>query len=661
MTKNEMNRRKFVALTASSPLAAITASAAESRPITQASVPGDPAAPKEQTGTVPASQPFEGALNFARRDAHIKVEPFPLAQVRLLPSAFYDAQQANRDYLHRLSADRLLHTFRRNAGLPSTAQPLGGWERPDCELRGHFVGHYLSACALMSAATNDTQLREKGNYLVTELAKCQQKLGGGYLSAFPTELFERLKRREKVWAPFYTYHKVMAGMIDMYQLGDNRQALDVAKGMADWVDAWTAELSKQHMQMVLDEEFGGMNEALYNLAALTDSDRYAAVGDRFTKQQFFNPLALRRDQLRGLHSNTHIPQVIGAARRYELTSDTRFHEVADTFWQEVVETRTYATGGTSNNEGWLTEPNRLAEELKQGTATNECCCAYNMMKLTRHMYQWSGDPRYFDYYEHSLFNHRLGTIDTANGHTQYFLGVVPGSWRTFGTEEDSFWCCNGTGVEEYSKLTDSIYFQRGDTVFVNLFVPSELRWDDHHFRLRQTNQFPQEPRTRLEVITESPQHFALNVRIPAWVSGFPSVSLNGKPMEFSATPGSYLVVARQWRSGDYLEITLPMSLRAQPMPDDSAQQALLFGPLLLAGVLTDEAVPANLVIGPMGPDFKKYKPPIPPELHGTGENPQQWIQKTSAALTFNASNSVSLIPFNSIREGRPYSLYWKVA
>lgn len=659
--KNPLNRRNFVALTAASSLAAIIAPARESNPITQASVPGDPAAPKEQPGTVPATLPFDGQPNFARRDLTLKVEAFPLTQVRLHPSAFYDAQEANRALLRRYSADRLLHTFRLNAGLPSTAEPLGGWEKPDCELRGHFVGHYLSATALMFASTGDAEIQQKGNYLVAELAKCQERLGGGYLSAFPTELFDRLKRRQKVWAPFYTYHKILAGMIDMYQLGGNEQALAVAKGMADWVDGWTGQLSQDEMQRVLDEEFGGMNEALYNLAAITNSDRYAAVGDRFTKQRFFNPLALRRDQLRGLHTNTHIPQVIGAARRYEISTETRFHDVADTFWDEVVETRAYATGGTSNNEGWLTEPNHLAEELTRGTATNECCCAYNMMKLTRHLYAWSGDPRYFDYYERLLYNHRLGTIENANGHTQYYLGVVPGSWRTFGTEENSFWCCNGTGVEEYSKLADSIYFHRQDSLFVNLFIPSELNWTERKVRIKQTNQFPQDPRTHFEIVSDAPQRFALHIRIPSWVSGSPAVSLNGKPTELSAGPGSYLVIARSWRTGDRVDITFPMSLYALPMPDDHMQQAFLYGPILLAGEVGQSEVPTNLVIGPMGPDFKKNSPPAVPELHASGAAPHQWIRKTPDALTFQASESVTLVPFSSVPAGRPYSVYWRVS
>ncbi|MBV8898241.1 MAG: glycoside hydrolase family 127 protein, partial [Acidobacteriaceae bacterium] len=543
----------------------------------------------------------------------------------------------------------------------STAQPLGGWERPDCELRGHFVGHYLSACALTFSSTGDTEIRDKGNYMVAELAKCQQKLGGRYLSAFPTELFDRLKRRERVWAPFYTYHKILAGMIDMNQLCANAQALDVAKGMGDWADNWTAQLSEKQMQLVLDEEYGGMSEALYNLAVLADSDRYATVADRFTKRRFFNPLALHRDQLRGLHTNTHIPQVIGAARRYELSSDYRFHDVADAFWTEVVETRTYATGGTSNNEGWLTEPNHLAQELKQGSKTNECCCAYNMMKLTRRLYAWSADPRYFDYYEQVLYNHRLGTIETDNGHTQYYLGVVPGSWRSFGTEDDTFWCCTGTGTEEYSKLADSIYFHSSDAVFVNLFIPSDLDWKERRIRLRQTNHFPQEPRTRLEVLVESPQHFPLNIRVPSWVTGFPAVSLNGKPIESSAAPGSYLVIARSWHSGDHVEVTFPMSVYAQPMPDEPTQQAFLYGPLLLAGVVGDGTVPQSLAVGPMGPEFEKHAPPPVPELHGAKPDPNEWIKKRPDSLTFDVAGSLTLVPFNTIGAAQPYSVYWKVS
>ena len=255
----------------------------------------------------------------------------------------------------------------------------------------------------------------------------------------------------------------------------------------------------------------------------------------------------------------------------------------------------------------------------------------------------------------------LGTIDTSNGHTQYYLGVVPGSWRTFGTEDDSFWCCNGTGTEEYSKLADSIYFRSADAVFVNLFIPSDLYWKERHIRLRQTNQFPHEPRTHLEVIVDSPQHFALNIRVPSWVSSFPAVSVNGKPLELSAGPGSYLVLARSWRNGDQIEVTLPMSVCARPMPDDPSQQAFLYGPLLLADIVGDRRVPEKLAIGLMGPEFKKHAPPPVPELHAVSADSNEWIRKRPESLTFDVPGSVTLVPFNSIGAGQLYSVYWKVS
>jgi hypothetical protein len=236
----------------------------------------------------------------------------------------------------RLPNDRLLHNFRVNAGLPSSAKPLGGWEAPTCELRGHFVGHYLSASALLFAATSDNQVKAKADELVAGFAACQTALNqNGYLSAFPVEFFERLDRREQVWAPFYTLHKIMAGLLDMKTLGANEEALDVVVKMAGWVDAWTAAKPESHMQDILNTEYGGMNDVLYNLAAVTGDDRWARTGDRFTKKIFFTPLALRQDALKSQHMNTHVPQVIGAARRYELSSDFRFADLSRFFFDTV--------------------------------------------------------------------------------------------------------------------------------------------------------------------------------------------------------------------------------------------------------------------------------------------------------------------------------------
>jgi uncharacterized protein len=616
--------------------------------------------PKE--GLPEEVRPFGETLVFTRHDVSPKVQPFRMTEVRLAPSIFGNVQAANRGYLQRLNSDRLLHNFRVNARLPSSAQPLGGWEKPDCELRGHFVGHYLSACALMYSSTGDQELKAKGDSIVAELAKCQARLSGGYLSAFPIEFFDRLNARKKVWAPFYTIHKIMAGMYDMHQHCDNKQALEVLQGMAKWADNWTGSMAEPHMQDILNTEYGGINDVLYDLAAATGDDHHAAVGDRFTKKRFFNPLGLRRDELRGLHVNTHIPQVIGAARRYEISGDERFHDVADFFWYEVTGARAYVTGGTSNGEAWLVEPRRLGAELKMHASTTECCCAYNMLKLTRHLYQWTGDPRYFDYYERTLLNHRLGAINPETGATQYYLSIVPAAWRTFNTEDDSFWCCTGTGVEEFSKLNSSIYFHDEKGLYVNLFIPSDLDWREKQVKVSQQTKFPDEPGTTLLISTSGPVEMPIHLRIPYWVGSDASVKINGKALDVTPSPASYLTIARTWSDGDRLQLELPMHLHVETMPDERATQAVLYGPLVLAGKLGSEGLTKEMIIGPMGPEVDKHPMQVP-QLRASNADPDSWLRRTNdQELEFRTSGQprdITFLPFNRL-SGERYSIYWTV-
>jgi DUF1680 family protein len=653
----KISRRGFAAAAALT-AAGLQADWHKKGPITSASVPGDPVAPEVSGGTQPEELPFHGVLAFQRRDVKLRVDAFDLQDVRLLDSEFLQVQQINRAYLLDLPVDRLVHTFRINAGLPSTAEPLGGWEKPDCELRGHFVGHYLSACALMYGSTGDAAIKAKGDEVVAALAACQAKLAGGYLSAFPLELFDRLQARKKVWAPFYTYHKIMAGLLDMHQFCGNEQALSVVKGMADWTDTWTRAIPEDRMQMVLDEEFGGMSESLYNLTAVTGDERYAKVGDRFTKQRFCNPLALRRDELRGLHVNTHIPQVIGAARRYEISGDRRFYDVADYFWREVTETRTYVTGGTSNNEGWLVQPNKLALELKQANDTTECCCAYNMMKLTRKLYQWTADPRYFDYYERTMYNHRLGTV-RADGAMQYYLGLVPGAWRTYSTKFSSFWCCDGTGVEEYAKLADSIYFHDADGVYVNLFIPSELNWQQKGLRLRQETKFPDESKTIVRVEAAPAEALTLHLRVPAWVAGRVKLRVNGQDSEGVASAGSYVSLHRVWKDGDRVEMDMPMALRFEAMPDDRNLRAVLYGPLVLAGGLGSQGLTEELTVGQEGADMRKHPIAKLPEFRLGEKTVGEWMRAGDGPLMFQA-DGVTFQPLYRLA-GERYSVYWRIS
>ncbi len=645
-----LSRRGFAAL--------LTAAGAAAPLLAQQAPPPPP----HHRALPPETPAFGETIEFARKDAPVKVRAFAMTEVRLLPGPFHNVQQANLGYLRRLDTDRMLHNFRINAGLPSSAQPLGGWEKPDCELRGHFIGHFLSASALMYSSTGDADVKAKADSMVAELTKCQQKLGaGGYLSAFPLTFFDRLDAREKVWAPFYTIHKIMAGMFDMSQHCDNRQALEVLKGMAGWADQWTANKSEPHMQDILNTEYGGMNEVLYNLAAVTGDNRYAVTGDRFTKKIFFNPLAAHRDELRGLHVNTHIPQVIGAARRYEISDDERFHDVANFFWHEVTGARAYVTGGTSNNEGWLVEPRRLGAELKRGTETTEDCCAYNMLKLTRHLYGWTADPRCFDYYERTLYNHRLAAIQTETGHTQYYLSLAPGAWKTFNTENDSFWCCTGTGVEEFSKLNNSIYFHDGAGLYVNLFIPSELHWKEKGLRVRQENSFPDTPTTTLVFTASQPVHMPLRLRIPYWATSGAAVKINGRPVEASSNPGSYLTLTRTWKTGDRVEMELPMSLHIEKMPDEPAVQAVLYGPLVLAGDLGSDGLTPDMITGPEGPAMREH-PISVPTFRAAGGGPDSWIKPTGKPLTFRTTGQerdITFAPFDRTF-GTRYSIYWNV-
>jgi hypothetical protein len=662
MTKQGLSRRGFAAALAAGSASSLMLG--QEIPQNTSTPAGTPAGARR--GPHPTVEPFAETITFKRAEVPARVLPFAMTEVRLLPGPCLAAQEANLGYLWRLPVDRLVHNFRVNAGLPSSAEPLGGWEKPDCELRGHFTGHYLSSCALMYSSTGEQDIRAKGDAIVDALAKCQTKLAGGYLSAFPTEYFERLYARKRVWAPYYTLHKIMAGLLDMNQHCGNKQALDVLTGMAQWVSKWSAPIPEEHMQDILNTEYGGMNEVLYNLAAVTGDDHYAAVGDRFTKKKFFNPLALRRDELRGLHVNTHIPQVIGAARRYELSSDDRFHDVADFFWYEVTSARAYVTGGTSNGEEWRTEPRRLAEELRMKTdaSTTECCCAYNMLKLTRRLYQWTADPRYFDYYERTLLNHRIGTIRSDTGATMYYLSIVPGAWKTFNSEYDSFWCCTGTGVEEYAKLNDSIYFHDEDGIYVNLFTPSEVKWAAKGVTLRQTTAYPEEASTSLTVKTPRPVRFAMRIRVPWWLTSGGSARVNGKPLEAFAGPGSYLTIAREWRDGDRVEMDLPMHVHVEKMPDDSHMQALLYGPVVLAGELgAPQGLKPDDVIGALGPDVEHH-PLAVPELRAPGGDLAKTIRRGHGkGLAFEATGatqSLRLVPFNTVFDQR-YSVYWTVA
>ena len=593
-----------------------------------------------------------------------RLEPFPLASVRLAPGIFRDQEEINARYLDSLSVDRLLHTFRLTAGITSTAAPYKGWEDPACELRGHFAGgHYLSAVALASAGSGNTVLKARGDELVSGLAACQKKIGTRYLSAYPTELFERLAQGKPAWAPFYTYHKIMAGLLDMYQLTGNTDALQTAEDMGQWAQEFFWGISADQRQRVLRTEYGGMNEVLVNLAAVTGKDRYIDAAHSFEQPGFLDPLAARRDELQGLHANTHVPKIIGAARMYEVTGDRRYREIAEYFLAEVLTAHNYAIGNTSQDEHWKSPAGHLEGTLVWTNA--ECCVAYNLMKLQRHVYSWTGDARWMDAYERALFNCRLGT-QNAQGLKQYFFPLAAGYWRAYGSPDESFWCCTGTGVEEFAKFADTIYFRRGGDIFVNQFIASTLDWKDEGIVVEQVTQFPREQGTTLKIKSSRPAPRTIHVRIPGWTTGQAQVKINGRPLEAIADPGSYLAIRKVWRDGDSIEVSLPMALRQEPLHGDDSVAAALYGPLVLAADLgavpNDESyrivhgrdtVPKNLPAAS----------PLPKAAAPSDGDAQEWIQVESPSeLRFTAAGpdaKSQLMPMYQIADQR-YSVYWQL-
>jgi uncharacterized protein len=568
--------------------------------------------------------------------------------------------EANRRFLHDLESDRLLHTFRLTAGLPTTAEPLGGWERPDVEVRGHFMGHYLSGCALMSAAAGDDALRAKASGIVSELAKCQKAHADGYLSAYPAEFLDRLITGRKVWAPWYTLHKIMAGLLDMHTLAGNAQALDVLERMAGWTAKWAARVNDEQMARIQLVEFGGMNDVLYNLYAVTGRKQYLELAHRFDHKAIFDPLAEGRDELKGLHANTNVPKIIGAARRYEITGERRYHDIAGTFWQDAIEQRSYCTGGTSDHEHWRSDPGKLSGTLSN--ETQECCVTYNLLKLTRHLFTWNPQARYADYYERAICNGILGTMD-PDGMTMYFVPLASGYWKLFGTPRNSFWCCTGTGVESFAKLADSIYFHNDRELYVNLFMASELDWPEKGLRLRQETKFPEQESTTLAFELKQPTALNLQLRVPYWATHGISVKMNGHVVAAVAGPSTYLTIERTWRSGDRLEIELPMSLHSHPMPDDESTEALMYGPLVLAGDLGTERLTRVMRYGDMKGGHTCQDDPVPaPSLTYTGSL-DAWVKKDEKRpLIFRTAGqpqNVTLLPLHRVLAQR-YAVYWQV-
>ncbi|HEY8974943.1 MAG TPA: beta-L-arabinofuranosidase domain-containing protein, partial [Burkholderiaceae bacterium] len=469
------------------------------------------------------------------------LQPFPLRDVRLLDGPWRRAQVLAGRYLMSLDSDRLLHNFRVNAGLPPKAPVYGGWESQepwvDIRCHGHTLGHYLSACAMMGAATGEPAFRRRVDYIVGELLACQQAAGNGLVCAFPdgdVQLRNGLAGRPVTGVPWYTMHKVMAGLRDAHVHGGSADALAVLRGLALWVQDAARGCDDQRFQQLLDVEHGGMNEVLADLHALTGDERWLALARRFCHEALLRPLAEGRDTLDDLHANTQIPKVVGFARLNELTGEPRYGRAASYFWGRVAGARAFATGGHGDGEHFF--PAAQVRQHLGSAKTMETCGTYNMLKLTRALLLRDPQPAYADWYERALVNGILASQDPDTGMVTYFQPLRPGYPKLYCTPEHSFWCCTGTGMESHAKYGDSIWFRDGDVLHLNQFVASELAWRERRLRIRQVTAFPESAGSRIVVNSDAPTRFTLRLRHPAWCRTM-RVSVNGTDRHESLEPG----------------------------------------------------------------------------------------------------------------------------
>lgn len=543
--------------------------------------------------------------------------PFPLEAVRLRPSPYLDAVNANLKYLNRIEPDRLLHNFRKHAGLEPKGPIYGGWESDT--IAGHTLGHYLTACSLIHAQTGDAEVKKRVDHIIAELAECQKAAGDGYVAGFTRKrgkeiedgrvIFNEIKRGDirsagfdlnGCWVPFYNWHKLFAGLLDADRYCGNKQAIDIAVKLAGFIDGVFAKLNDEQLQKMLNCEHGGMNESMAELYVRTGDKRWLALSERIRHQRTLGPMFEKRDALPGLHANTQIPKVIGLARLHEITRKPEYATAANFFWDTVTSKYSYVIGGNSDREHFQA-PNTISKYLTEQTC--ESCNTYNMLKLTRHLFQWSPSSHYFDYYERAHINHMLAHQNPKTGMFAYMVPLMSGTAREFSSEYNDFWCCVGSGIESHSKHGESIYWQSGDSLFVNLYIPSTLDWKEKKVKLEMLTQYPhsEEITLRLKEIDDR-SDFEIFLRIPNWADES-EIKMNGKSLGTSAKTNEgktrhiwllqngYASIRRKWKKGDTISLKLPMKPRLEATNDDPNVVAILNGPLVLAADLGDAKKP----------------------------------------------------------------------
>ncbi len=464
-----------------------------------------------------------------KADSRFKIKPeipvkayaFNLGDVKLTESSpFKHAMDLDAAYLLKLEPDRLLHRFHKNAGLPVKGEIYGGWESEG--LSGHSLGHYLSAVSMYYASTGNLVFKKRADYIVDELARCQEARKTGYVGAIPNEdsIFGNVAKGiiksggfdlNGGWSPWYTVHKVMSGLVDAYLYAGNQHALEVVIRMADWVQHTVGNLTEEQRLKMLNCEYGGMNDVLANIYAITGNNKYLDLSRKFNDEFVMGQLAKKIDPMPGKHSNTNVPKAIGAARCFELTGIEKDKIIATFFWKTMVHHHSYVIGGNSSYE-YCGEPGKLSDRLSDNTC--ETCNTYNMLKLTRHLFSWQPTQEKADYYERALYNHILASQNPEDGMMCYFVPLRMGTHKQFSDEFNTFTCCVGTGMENHVKYAESIYYEADDGgLYLNLFIPSILNWREKGVTIEQQTTFPESGHTRLKFSMNSPVKLVVSQKV----------------------------------------------------------------------------------------------------------------------------------------------------
>ena len=516
-------------------------------------------------------------------------DEFPLGDITLLDGPLKKARDLNIQTLLQYDCDRLLAPYRKEAGLTPKAKAYPNWDGLD----GHVGGHYLTAMA-MNAATGNEECRQRMLYMISELQECADAnvknhpdWGKGYVGGMPNSerIWSTFKKGDfrtyfGSWAPFYNLHKMYAGLRDAWLYCGNEQAKKLFLGFCDWAIDLTAELSDAQMENMLGNEHGGMNEVLVDAYAITKDKKYLDVAKRFSHRRLLTPMSQRQDNLDNMHANTQVPKVVGFERIAELSGDETYHQAADFFWDIVTGERSLAFGGNSRREHFPSK--EACMDFINDIDGPESCNTNNMLKLTEDMHRRNPEARYADFYELATFNHILSSQHPEHGGYVYFTPARPRHYRNYSAPNEAMWCCVGTGMENHGKYGQFIYTHVGDALYVNLFVASELNWKEKGIVITQKTEFPYSETSHI-TITQGKGKFPLMVRYPSWVKpGDFSVMVNGKPVNIITGPSSYVMIDRQWKKGDYIDIRFPMHNSVKYLPNEPQYIALMHGPILLA-------------------------------------------------------------------------------